>query len=81
MRPAAARQAIFALIFFICRLVLGPLVVRATFASPTTSAVVKAGGAGILIVSLLWFWQIAGIAMHKMRKARKQAAKGKAKAR
>jgi hypothetical protein len=71
---------LFAFLFFVCRLLLGPLVVRATLASPTTPAIVKGGGIGILLVSLVWFYKIASIALYKLRKARKQAAKGKGKA-
>ncbi len=73
-------QLLFALLFFVCRLVAGPLVVYATVTSPTTPMVVKAGGVGILVVSLVWFQKIAAIALHKLRKSRKQAAKGKGKA-
>ena len=84
-------QLLFALLFFVCRLCVGPLVVAATLRSPTTPLVVKAGGAGILLVSLVWFrkvrglgalrrlladwWQIVAVARHK---ARKQAAAQKA---
>ena len=78
---ARPTQLLFALLFFVCRLLLGPVVVHATLSSPTTPAVVKAGGVGILVVSLLWFYKIASIALYKLRKAQKQAAKGKAKAR
>jgi len=52
---ALANQVLFALLFFVCRLLLGPLVVYTTLASPTTPLLIKAGGAGILLVSLVWF--------------------------
>ena len=71
-RLAAANQALFALIFFVCRLVVGPVVVYRTVVSPTTPLVVKAGGVGILLVSLLWFNKIAQIALYKFRKAGKK---------
>ncbi len=77
---AVANQMLFAALFFVCRLVLGPVVVHATLASDMTPSVVKAGGVGILAVSLVWFYKIASIALYKLRKARKQAAKGKGKA-
>lgn len=70
-------QVVFALLFFICRLLVGPFVVHATVRSATTPMVVKAGGVGILLVSLVWFRTIASIALYKMRKSK---AKGKAKA-
>ena len=60
-------QALFALLFFVCRLVAGPFVVYATVMSPTTPSVVKAGGVGILLVSLVWFRTIASIAIYKIR--------------
>lgn len=66
-RLAAANQLLFALLFFVCRLLLGPVVVHATLRSPTTPALVKAGGTGILLVSLLWFRKIAAIALAKLR--------------
>ena len=52
--------------------------VHATVMSPTTPAVVKAGGVGILVVSLLWFKTIASIALYKMGKGK--GAKGGKKA-
>ena len=81
LRGACTRhpQAVFALLFFACRLVAGPFVVHATVMSPTTPAVVKAGGVGILVVSLLWFRTIASIALYKMRKGGKAKGGKKAK--
>jgi len=57
-QPAHTPQLLFALLFFVCRLCVGPLVVAATLRSPTTPLVVKAGGAGILLVSLVWFRKV-----------------------
>ncbi len=51
--------------------------VHATVMSPTTPAVVKAGGVGILVVSLVWFKTIASIALYKLKGGKKGAAKGK----
>jgi hypothetical protein len=73
----SAHQALFALLFFACRLVAGPVVVHATVMSPTTPAVVKAGGVGILVVSLVWFKTIASIALYKLRGGKKGGAKAK----
>jgi hypothetical protein len=70
---------LFALLFLICRLVVGPFVVYATVMSTTTPTVVKAGGVGILVVSLLWFHKIASIALYKMRKGSKGKGGKKAK--
>eukprot|EP00891_Asterochloris_glomerata_P005987 jgi/Astpho2/5987/Aster-x1341 len=47
-------DAAFALSFFVCRLLVGPFVVWATVASPTTPWIVKLGGVGIFVVSLFW---------------------------
>jgi hypothetical protein len=55
---ATANQLVFALLFFLCRLCVGPLVVHAAVTSTTTPAVVKAGGIGILVVSLVWFRKV-----------------------
>lgn len=71
---------------------MGPLVVTATLRSPTTPLVVKAGGAGILLVSLVWFRKVRMCEAHcagcfadwwqivavARHKARKQAAAQKA---
>ena len=75
---AVANQLLFAVLFFVCRLVVGPVVVYATVASPSTPLIVKAGGVGILAVSLIWFRKIVAVALHKSRKAAgKAAGKGK----
>ena len=79
MPPRPHAQALFALLFLVCRLVVGPFVVHATVMSPTTPAVVKAGGVGILVVSLLWFRTIASIALYKMGKGSKAKGGKKAK--
>ena len=55
---ATVNQLVFALLFFLCRLCVGPLVVHAAVTSTTTPAVVKAGGIGILVVSLVWFRKV-----------------------
>ena len=72
---------LFALLFFVCRLVAGPFVVHATVMSPTTPMVVKAGGVGILVVSLVWFRKIVAVAMHKARKSKGAKAEAPNKAR
>ena len=45
---------IFAMLFLICRLVIGPPLVWKTVMCKTNTYIVKAGGLGILVVSLLW---------------------------
>lgn len=70
---ATANGVLFALLFFLCRLVVGPIVVAATLRSPSTPLVVKAGGVGILAVSLVWFRTILKIALYKLSKARGKA--------
>lgn len=74
---AVANQLLFAVLFFVCRLVVGPVVVYATVTSPTTPLIVKSGGAGILIVSLIWFRKIVAVALHKARKQKKAAGKAR----
>lgn len=52
---ALANQLLFALVFFVFRLLVGPVVVWATVVSPLSPLIVKIGGVGILAVSLVWF--------------------------
>ena len=44
--------------FLVCRLVIGPPLVYKTLACPTNDYIVKAGGFGILVVSIMWGWKI-----------------------
>ncbi|KAK9795938.1 hypothetical protein WJX73_008961 [Symbiochloris irregularis] len=54
-------DVLFALSFTICRLLLGPFVTFYTVVCPTASWIVKAGGAGIQIVSCVWFYKIVKV--------------------
>jgi TLC domain len=64
----------FALVFFLCRIVFGPVVVYQTIVSPTSHWIVKAGAAGIQLVSVLWFHKIVGMAMRSSKKSSDAAA-------
>jgi len=68
---ATANDLLFALAFFVCRVIFGPFVVYYTLISSESSAVVKAGGLAIQIVSVFWFWKIVQVVAYKSSKPRK----------
>lgn len=79
--PAAlttVNEVLFVLAFFVCRLVIGPVLVYHTVASETTHVLVKAGGVGILLVSIFWFRLICQVAAYKLglTEGKKGAKKG-----
>mmetsp|Transcript_17294 Transcript_17294/g.56594 ORF Transcript_17294/g.56594 Transcript_17294/m.56594 type:complete len:269 (+) Transcript_17294:34-840(+) len=51
-------QQVFGILFLVCRLVIGPVVVFKTVTSPTSHPIVKLMGIGIQVVSLMWFGKI-----------------------
>jgi hypothetical protein len=55
---ATVNDLVFAILFLVCRLVIGPPLVWRTVTCETNAYIVKAGGLGILIVSLMWGWRI-----------------------
>jgi hypothetical protein len=69
----AGVQLVFALIFTVARIIVGPFLTYYTVVSPTSHPVVKAGAVGILGVSLLWFHKIVGLAMGALGGDKKKA--------
>ena len=55
---ATVNDLVFAILFLVCRLVIGPPLVWRTVTCETNAYIVKAGGLGILVVSLMWGWRI-----------------------
>ena len=55
---ATVNDLVFAILFLVCRLVIGTPLVWRTVTCETNAYIVKAGGLGILIVSLMWGWRI-----------------------
>ena len=62
------RQALFALIFTIARMIAGPPLTYYTVINPQSHIIVKAGAVGILLVSLLWFSKIVDMLSKVLRK-------------
>jgi len=55
---SSLNNLVFALVFLLCRLVIGPPLVYKTLVCPDNEYIVKAGGFGILAVSIMWGWKI-----------------------
>lgn len=55
---AEVNKALFALIFTIARILLGPVLTYYTVINKNSHVIVKLGAFGILVVSLLWFKKI-----------------------
>ena len=56
-------QGLFALVFFVARIIIGPVLVYYTLVSSTTHIIVKIGAVGIMAVSLFWLSKIYKMAM------------------
>ena len=65
---ASINSLVFALMFLVCRLVIGPPLVWKTLASPDNDYIVKAGGFGILAVSVFWGMSIIRIIVKEVKK-------------
>ena len=65
---ASVNSLVFALMFLVCRLVIGPPLVWKTLASPDNDYIVKAGGFGILAVSVFWGMSIIRIIVKEVKK-------------
>ncbi|XP_024379947.1 uncharacterized protein [Physcomitrium patens] len=63
-----ANDVVFALIFTVARVFIGPIVVYKCLLSSTTPFAVKVGAVGIQVVSLLWFYKIARMVVYKLSK-------------
>lgn len=68
-RLADINDVVFAVTFLLCRNVLGLFVVYWTVMSSTTPLLVKAGGVGILAVSLFWTQKLVSMIARKLSKA------------
>ena len=64
---------LFAFVFLVCRLVIGPPLVWKTITCPDNEFIVKLGGFGILAVSIMWGWRIV---MMFVKEAKKLLGKG-----
>ena len=51
-----------------CRLVIGPPLVYKTLVCPDNEIIVKAGGFGILAVSVMWGWKIIMMMVKELKK-------------
>lgn len=58
---AEINKGLFALIFFIARIIFGPVLTYRTLTNPDSHVIVKLGALGILVVSLLWFQKIVAM--------------------
>jgi|TARA_B100001142_G_scaffold309062_1_gene341193 hypothetical protein len=65
---ASMNNLIFALVFLVCRLVIGPPLVYKTMVCPDNAYIVKAGGFGILAVSLMWGMKIVNMLLREVKK-------------
>mmetsp|Transcript_25904 Transcript_25904/g.63761 ORF Transcript_25904/g.63761 Transcript_25904/m.63761 type:complete len:254 (+) Transcript_25904:82-843(+) len=59
---------IFALVFLVCRLLIGPPLVYKTIACPDNEYIVKLGGFGIMAVSIMWGWKIIMMFVKELKK-------------
>ena len=75
---STANDIIFAVLFFLMRIVLGPVIVYYTFINEDTNEFVKLGGLAIQLLSIFWFYKIVKIAMYKSGKKDKGGKKEKA---
>jgi hypothetical protein len=67
---STANDVLFAVSFFVWRVVVGPLVVYYTMRSPSSPTIVKVGGLGIGLISWIWGYKILAVMRHKVRQAR-----------
>jgi hypothetical protein len=65
---ASVNSLVFALMFLVCRLVIGPPLVWKTLACPDNDYIVKAGGFGILAMSVMWGMSIIRIIVKEVKK-------------
>lgn len=72
---AQVNDVLFAVVFLVCRNVLGVFVVYWTLISETTPWVVKAGGVGIALVSWFWTHKLISMILRKIsgKKSTKQS--------
>lgn len=70
---------IFALVFLVCRLLVGPPLVYKTVMCPDNDPIVKAGGLGILVVSIMWGRKIIMMVLKEAKKLLGVGGEGKKK--
>ena len=64
----SANDLFFAVAFLVCRLVIGPFIVYETVMCPHNELVVKLGGLGILVVSVMWSVKIVKMIAKEVKK-------------
>jgi len=69
-------DVLFASIFFLCRILLGPVQVHAMLVDERTPLPVKAGGVGIQLISFYWFYLIVKMARKTLAGPKKSAKRG-----
>lgn len=67
-RLADMNDLAFAFTFLLCRNLLGPFVVYWTLTCPQSPFLVKAGGLGILLISLFWTTKLLSLIKRKLFK-------------
>lgn len=72
---ASLNDLMFALAFFVCRILLGPFLVYYTLRSES-HILCKGGATGLFLVSLFWFHKIVQIAVGKLGGSRNNERKG-----
>lgn len=75
----SANNLVFAFVFLVCRLVIGPPLVWKTLACPDNEFIVKLGGFGILAVSVMWGWRIVMMFIKEAKKLLGGGAESKKK--
>lgn len=75
----SANNLVFAFVFLVCRLVIGPPLVWKTLACPDNEFIVKLGGFGILAVSVMWGWRIVMMFIKEAKKLLVGGAESKKK--
>ena len=65
---ATLNDLLFALLFLLCRLIVGPPLVWRTVVNDSNTYIVKAGALGIFIVSVMWGWRIIMMIVRTVKK-------------
>ena len=73
---ATYNKIAFSFVFFVARILIGPVLVYHTVTSPTSPLFVKLSGVALEVVSVFWFYKIVRIYIYQLRGGSKKA-KGK----
>ena len=65
---ATLNDLLFALLFLLCRLIVGPPLVWRTVVHDSNTYIVKAGALGIFVVSVMWGWRIIMMIVRTVKK-------------